>query len=156
MRSRLLLLTIEGENLAHDKTGIRWVRVIAAGVLTEVCVIAIMVAVMTTHNLMARGETLAEQTAFAGRAGSLIGPAGGALLAFLFALWACRRLKSDFILNGLLVGLVAAIVHIAMFLSSGMGFQLIYVIADALKIVAGVAGGYAAQKKFERASSSVS
>lgn len=125
---------------------------IVAGVLTEVCVIIVMVAVMTAHNLMARGETVAEQTAFAGRVGSVVGPIGGALLAFMFALWACRRLKADFVLNSLLVGIIAAIAHLALVLSSKMGYQLIYAIADVLKIVAAVAGGYMAQKNFKQTS----
>lgn len=136
--------------MTEDKTGIRWGRVIIAGVLAEVCVVAIMVAVLTVHNLMSRGETAAAQGEFAMRVGSFVGPVGGALLAFLFALWACRRLKSDFILNGLLVGIVAAIVHTALFLGSSVGYQLIYAVADALKIVAGAAGGYLAQRRFKQ------
>jgi hypothetical protein len=118
-----------------------------AGVLTEACIIILMVAVMTAHNLMARGETVAEQAAFANRIGSLIGPIGGALLSFLFALWACRRLRAGFILSGLLVGIVAALVHTALFLASRMGFQASYALADALKIFGGLAGGYVARQK---------
>lgn len=142
--------------MAHDKTGIRWAWVIAAGVLTEVCVVILMAVVITAHKFVARGATEAEQRAFVEQAGSLIAPVGGALLAFLFALWVCRRLKADFILNGLLVGVVGALLHTALFVASKVGYQAIYALADALKILGGLIGGYVAQKRFEQSSQKAS
>ncbi|HEX8164001.1 MAG TPA: hypothetical protein VF538_19175 [Pyrinomonadaceae bacterium] len=134
----------------RGKTGVRWGRVIAAGLLTEIGAVLIIVAAATAYKHTA-SPTAAEYQAFAERAGYYVGIFGGALLAFLFSSWACRPLGGDFMINGLLVGCVGASLHVALFAASGAGFQAAYLIADGLKLAAGALGGYLAQRHYGRA-----
>src|SRR5262249_8829125 len=94
---------------------IRWGRVIAAAVMAEIAVILMIGAVILGHRfLFAPNETAAETGAFGQVAGYYVAPAGAAIMTFLFVLWAARKLKSDFVLHGLLIG-VAGVVLTAAF-----------------------------------------
>ena len=139
----------------HDKTGVRWMRVIIAGVLTEACVVLLIVIVVTAYKY-AVSPTEADYQMFAGRVGFYVGVFGGALTAFVFALWVGRSLRADFLTNGFLVGCVAALLHVGLLAASKAEFQVAYVVADALKLVGGALGGYVAQKSHSRSHSSVS
>ncbi|MCA1641730.1 MAG: hypothetical protein LC785_07230 [Acidobacteria bacterium] len=138
----------------RDKTGVRWGRVIVAGLLTEIGVVLIIVAAVTVYRYAA-SPTEAEYQAFADRAGFYVGTCGGALLAFLFSSWVCRSLGADFILNGLLVGCVGVLLHVALFVASGAGFQKAYLVADGLKLAAGALGGYLARGRYSRSTESL-
>jgi hypothetical protein len=137
----------------HDKTGVRWGRVIVAGLLTEIGVILIIVAAITVYRHAASPDEAAHQ-AFADRAGFYVGIFGGALLAFLFASWVCRALKSDFIVNGLLVGCVGVLLHVALFVAARSEFQTAFLVADGLKLAAGALGGYLAGSRYDRSMNS--
>lgn len=131
----------------HNKTGIRWLKVIIAGLLTEVCVVILIIIVVTAYKYTL-SPTEDNFQAFANQAGYYIGIIGGALMAFLFALWVGRSLKADFLINGFLVACVAVILHVGLFVASRAEFQMAYVIADALKLVGGLAGGHLGQRKY--------
>lgn len=138
----------------HDKTGIRWGRVIAAGLLTEIGVVLIIIAAVAAYRAAA-SPTDAEYQAFAGRAGYYVGIVGGALLAFVFSSWVSRSLRSDFIVNGLLVGCAGALLHVVLFVASGAQFQAAYLIADGLKLLGGALGGYLARARYGRATNTL-
>src|SRR5947209_15140899 len=88
------------------KSGIRWGRIAVAAVLAEVATILIIGAVIMAHKLwIAPGQSDAETRAFGEIAGYYAGPAGSAVMTFLFVLWAARKLKSDLVLHGVLIGL---------------------------------------------------
>jgi hypothetical protein len=139
----------------HDKTGVRWVRVIIAGLLTEISVVLLIVIIVSVYKY-ALSPAEADYQSFASRVGLYVGVIGGALMAFLFSLWANRSLKADFLVNGFLVGCIAAILHIGLFVASGAGFQMVYVLADALKLCGGTLGGYLAQRKYKQSASALS
>src|SRR5262245_53512555 len=86
----------------EKKTRILWGRVILAAFLSEVGVIAALMAVIGVHRLAAPGRTAAEYQQFSDLAGYYVAPAAAGLAAFAAALWAVRRLTSDFIANGTL------------------------------------------------------
>ena len=131
----------------HDKIGIRWVRAIVAGVLTEASVVLVMGAAVMLYRFTASpGE--AEFQAFSDRVGTYVGVVGGAVAAFLFALWVGRTIRADFLVNGFLVGCVAALLHIGVLAGAGAQWQIAYVIADVLKLVGGALGGYVAQRRY--------
>ena len=112
-------------------TKIHWVRTIAAGVLAELAVFAVVFPVL--HFL--------GQRAFL--ASILI---ASALMPFLFAIWLCRRVESQFILHGALVGLVAALFYTALSLGLGQTQPLLYKVAHVLKVVGGACGGFVAAR----------
>jgi hypothetical protein len=133
----------------HDKSGVRWGRVIVAGLLTEIGVVLIIVAAVTAYRYVA-SPSEAEYQTFADRAGFYVGVVGGALLAFLFSLWVSRALRADFLVNGLLVGGVGVLLHVVLFVASKSEFQSAYLVADALKLAGGALGGYLAGSRYSR------
>lgn len=66
-------------------------------------------------------------------------------MPFMFALWVGKRIESLFVLHGALVGVVAALIYMA--LAWGQPQPLLYRIAHGLKIVGGVAGGVVASRR---------
>jgi hypothetical protein len=109
---------------------IHWVRVLVAGFLSELCVFAIVFPVLHFFG----------QQAFL--ASILI---ASFVMPFLFAIWVGRRISSQFILHGALVGLVAALFYVA--LAWGQPEPFLYKIAHGLKLVGGVAGGVVASRR---------
>jgi putative membrane protein (TIGR04086 family) len=113
---------------------LRWGRIVAGGLLAEVALILAIVPVG-----LRLGDTFLKYAA----------PPGSFVVCFLGALWACRPIESRFILHGLLVGAVAALFYIA--LTRFQPEPLAYVIAHALKLAGGAAGGWVSRKTWPSA-----
>jgi hypothetical protein len=110
--------------------GIHWLRVLLAGFLAEVAIIAIVLPIA----LLAGKSTL-----------TYTAPAASLLACFVFAIWVGRRLASHFVLHGVLVGVVATLIYVA--LTRGGPEPLAYLIAHALKLLGGAAGGFVAARR---------
>jgi Na+/proline symporter len=108
-------------------TELRWGRILVGGFCAELVVFAIVFPVLHFFG----------QRAFL--ASILV---ASAVLPFLFALWVCRRVTSNFVLHGLLVGVVAALLYLI--LTRGQPEPLLYKIAHGLKLVGGLLGGLVA------------
>ena len=109
--------------------GIHWLRVLLGGFLAEVSVIALVIPIA----LLAGKNTLTYSA-----------PAASLLACFGFALWVGRRLTSHFVLHGMLVGVVATLIYVA--LTRGGPEPPAYLIAHALKLLGGAAGGLLAAR----------
>lgn len=75
---------------------------------------------------------------------------GSAALPFLFALWVCRGGRPRPMLNGALVGAVAAAFYILLFMTTapaGQSQPLLYKIAHVLKVLGGLSGGLVASRR---------
>jgi hypothetical protein len=107
-----------------ESTQPRWGRVLVGGFLAELLVFATVFPVLDLFG----------QRAFL--AWVLIASAG---MPFIFAVWVGRGIESRFVLHGALVGLVAALIYMA--LTWGEPQPLLYQIAHGLKIAGGAAGG---------------
>jgi hypothetical protein len=107
--------------------GIHWPRVLLAGFLAEVAVIALVLPIA----LLAGKSTLPYSA-----------PAASLLACFAFAIWIGRPLTSQFVLHGILVGVVATLIYVA--LTRGGPEPLAYLTAHALKLLGGAAGGFVA------------
>jgi len=116
---------------------IHWVRVLLGGLLAELCVFAVVFPV----------RSLFGQHAFL--ASILI---ASAIMPFIFAQWVGRHIESAFVLNGTLVGVVAALFYLA--LAWGQPQPLLYKLAHGLKLVGGAAGGILASHRASRSSPS--
>ncbi len=124
------------------KPGIRWGRIALAAFLAEVGVILIIGAVSMAHRFwIAPGQTEAESRAFGEIAGYYAGPAGGALMTFLFVLWVGRMLNSDFVLHGVLVGVAGVLLTAGFIVVAKPEHRSMYVVSYVLRIAAGYLGG---------------
>lgn len=103
---------------------LRWGRILIGGICAELAVFAIVFPVLHFFG----------QTAFLV---SIL--AASAAMPFVFALWVDKRVESHRMLHGLLVGVVAALVYLA--LAWGQTEPLLYKIAHGLKFVGGLLGG---------------
>ena len=61
------------------------------------------------------------------------------VMPFVFAIWVARRIEAHFVLHGLLVGAVAALMYLV--IAWGQPEPLLYKIAHGLKLVGGLLGG---------------
>jgi hypothetical protein len=110
--------------------GIHWLRVLLAGFLAEVVVIVLVLPI----------------TVFVGKNTlPYSAPVASLLVCFVFAIWVGRGLTSQFVLHGILVGVVATLIYVA--LTRGGPEPLAYLIAHALKLLGGAAGGFVAARR---------
>ena len=108
----------------------RWGRILAGGFLAE---LALILAIVPLG--LRLGESFLHYSA----------PPGSFITCFLGAFWAARRARSRFVLHGLLVGVVAALIYVG--LTRGQPEPLAYIVAHVLKLLGGACGGYAASRR---------
>ena len=113
-----------------SSTTIHWGRILLGGLLAEVALILAIVPLG-----LRLGDNFLHYTA----------PPGSFVMCFLGALWVCRPIESHFILHGTLVGVVAALIYIA--LTRAQPEPLAYIVAHALKLAGGACGGLVAQQR---------
>jgi len=106
---------------------ISWGRMVVAGVLAEVILFVIVFSVLCVFNR---------------RAFLIAIVVGSAILPFLFSLWVGKRIHSNFVLQGALVGVVAVLFYVIV--SRARPEPTLYVISHGLKILGGMAGGLTA------------
>lgn len=82
---------------------------------------------------------------FARRAGSWVGPVGGALTLLLVTWWAGRASRRP-ILQGALIGLAVALLDFGILVASGEPFQVLFIVSNVGKVLAGVVGGWLATR----------
>jgi putative membrane protein (TIGR04086 family) len=119
-------------------TQFRWLRILVGGFLSELALFAVFIPATIVF-----GEKTGVYTAVVG---SFITP-------FLFGIWTARRVKSQFVLHGALVGIVGVVIYLG--LTRLQPEPLVYVFAHLLKLGGGSLGGYVAQMKVEGASGSL-
>jgi putative membrane protein (TIGR04086 family) len=114
---------------------IHWGRILLGGLLAEVALILAIVPLG-----LRLGDKFLHYTA----------PPGSFVVCFLGALWVCRRVESHFILHGTLLGVVAALIYVA--LTRGQPEPFAYIVAHALKLVGGACGGFVARRRRSQSS----
>jgi hypothetical protein len=114
----------------NTSVGIRWLRVLLGGFLAEVLVIALVI----PFALLLGKNTL-----------TYTAPAASLLACFVFAIWVGRGLNSRFVLHGVLVGVVATLIYVA--ITRGGPEPAAYLVAHGLKILGGAAGGLVAARR---------
>jgi putative membrane protein (TIGR04086 family) len=120
--------------MARDKemttARIHWVRILLGGLLAEVALILAIVPLG-----LRLGDNFLHYAA----------PPGSFVMCFLGALWVGRRIDARFILHGTLVGVVAALIYVALTRAQPEPFA--YIVAHGLKIAGGACGGFVAQRR---------
>src|SRR5258705_11924132 len=112
---------------------IHWARIVIFGFLSEVAVIAVFIPATVML-----GEKPGVYTAVIA---SLIMP-------FFFGMWATAKLKSQFVLHGILVGGVGILIYIV--LTQAQPEPLLYIVAHGLKLLGGGAAGFVIQGRKRR------
>jgi hypothetical protein len=113
---------------------IYWGRVVAGGLAAEFLVFALVFPLRAAFG----------ETAFL--ASILV---GSAAMPFLLALWVSRGGRPHALLNGALVGLVAAAFYVLLFTitAPGQSQPLLYQVAHVLKVLGGLGGGFVAGRR---------
>jgi len=112
---------------------IHWGRALVGGFLAEVAIVACMPVFLM----------------FGERAPLYGIPPACLAMTFVFAVWVGRRIESRFLLHGLLVGVVSALLYLGM--TWGQTLPLAYTISHGLKIVGGLGGGLVAAHRSRKA-----
>jgi hypothetical protein len=134
---------------------IRVGRILVAAIMSEVGVIAVLLAAITVYARLTP-VTDAEYAALGEQIGYYVAPTAGVLTTFLAVLWATRRLTSDFVTHGVLIGVVSVLLTVGFIFGARPEHRLMYVFAFVLRIAAGYAGGVVAQRRFAAAPSQTS
>jgi hypothetical protein len=127
-------------------SSLRWGRILLGGSLAEVLLIAAVIPVY------AAGGNEAIITAIA---------VGGSFLVFLPVAWWLGRTIERPILHGVLMGVAAAVIYLAISVIGRMvdpnapPMPLIYYLGHALKLAGGAVGGWLAERSASRAPRSV-
>ena len=138
---------------SSQKSRIRWGRIVVAAILSEVAVIAILVAATAVYSFAVPADQreLALQN-IGELVGYYVAPPVGALATFVFVLWVARKLESNFIINGVAVGVVSVLLTVGFLAGAKAEDRPMYLVAFALRIVAGYLGGWVAQQRRSRLS----
>ena len=121
----------------------RWLRAVLGGILAEMLVLVMILPVAFAVGYdLSTGDPSAVPPALNAAIviASFIAP-------LLLAQWVVRRLTSQFVLHGFLVGFMAFIVYMIPMTLSGESQPPIYWIAHAMKILGGVTGGFIAAQR---------
>ena len=120
----------------NSTSGIRWGRILIAGILAELFVVVLLAPVYLVF-----GEQAAVySTTWA----SFVG-------LFTLAVWVGRKIDSRFVLHGLLVSVVAILFYITVTLAQPE--SLLYIAAHAFKLLGGATGGFYAERRKQRLAS---
>ncbi len=107
-----------------------WVRVLIGGFLAEALLILIVIPI----NLKFGQHPLL-----------YVAPVGSLVTCLLLAWWVARGIQTRFVVHGLLVGVVAMLIYIA--LTRAQPEPFVYVLAHGLKLLGGAGGGWMAGRK---------
>lgn len=84
---------------------------------------------------------------FAAELGYWVGPAAGFIFCFLGAYLLSKNLAQSRIPNGILLGLLVAIIDVSILIGSDSEFQIIFLVSNTGRVVAGALGAYLAERQ---------
>ncbi len=129
----------------------RWLRAIGYGLLAEIAtIVTIVLVVLLYQYIFVRGLTKADYTLFGQRVGAILGPLGGTLYVFVFARRLMSRISSGFVAHGIVVAFAAIALSVGGSIAGHQGVPAGYVLASALKIIAGASAGFLYRRVFAR------
>lgn len=123
----------------------RWLRTVLGGILAELLVLVMILPVAYAVGFdLSTGVDPASVPPALNAAivvASFVAP-------LLLTQWVARRLTSQFVLHGFLVGFTAFAIYMIPMTLSGESQPLVYWIAHAMKILGGTTGGVVAARRF--------
>ena len=128
---------------------IHWKLIVAAGFLSEVAVIALFFLLLLAATLAGVPEIARPMTPL-DYVDALV---ASFVVVFLFTLWVGKRIDADFVLHGVLIGVVGILLFCVMWRATAgslLAQPALYVVAHALKVAGGIAGGLVAGTRKQR------
>ena len=127
---------------------IRWLWVLAAAFLAEAIVIAIFFLLLGIAMLAGVPEIAAPMSTL----DNIDALVSSFVMFFLLTRWAAKRIESDLVLHGALIGLTGVILFSVLWISTteSLAQPLPYVAAHCLKVAGGVTGGLVARQRRQR------
>jgi hypothetical protein len=121
---------------------IHWIRVLIAGVLSEVGVIVVLLVSIAIYKKLVPGATAQDGSPSLGeKIGYYVAPAAGFVTTGLAALWAVRGLETGIVANAVAVGIVSVVISLPFLLSARREHRLMYIVAFALRLLAAYLAG---------------
>jgi hypothetical protein len=123
----------------------RWVRAFLFGILAELAIIAIIIAVVQVHKHFVATHLSPEAYEDIGRrVGAIVGMTVAPEIVFVAAWPIVRSVTKHKIIHGLLVAIGAISLQLGGSLAGHAGLPMGYAYAVVLKLIAGAAAGYLA------------
>ena len=122
---------------------IKYLQLVVAAFAIEI--ISVLVLVILVALFGPADPELAQ--AFAEAWGYWVGPIAGFCFCFIGAYLLTKNLPDSRIPNGILLGLLVAIIDVSILVGSDSGFQIIFLVSNTGRIVAGTLGAYVAEKQ---------
>ena len=110
-----------------DVRRVHWIRVLVGGVLAEA---AVFLVVIPVYRIWGEHALL------------FIVPPSCLVACFVFGIWVARPVESRFVLHGVLVGILATLLYVAM--TAARPEPMAYLVAHGLKVIGGAVGGLVA------------
>ena len=124
-------------------TRIHFIRVLVAILASEALPILALVIVVLIFGVWRSPDSVTPEE-FAPMAGNWVGPIGGFLMTLVFARWAARHASERPFSHGIAVGIGTALLDVGLGIAlAGTGVtQVIFVLSNAGRILAGILGGW--------------
>ncbi len=117
---------------------VRIARTLITALVAEILAIAGLVIAVALF-----GPSEAEAAAeWAAETGWWFGPVAGFILCLVGGWFVARGATSDHVVHGLLLGVVVAAIDVGLLLAGGAEFQMVFVISNVGRVVAGGVGGW--------------
>ena len=127
---------------------VHWGRIVIAGFLSEVAVLAIFFLLLISATLAGVPEIARPMSTLAYMDAML----SSFVMVFLFSLWVGKRIESGFVLHGTLVGVVGILLFTIMWVATtrSLAQPPVYVVAHLLKVLGGITGGVVVERRKRR------
>jgi len=120
-------------------------RVVVAVIAAELLGVLALVAVVALFG----PANAADAQTYAERMGLWIGPSSGFVLCAIGGWWVGRSVVNDRVMHGLVLGVLAAALDIALLLAAGASVTLVPAMSNVGRIAAGTLGGWLANYQQE-------
>lgn len=119
---------------------VRIARTLVTALIVEILAIATLVVAVA---LFGPSEAEAAQE-WAAETGRWLGPVAGFILCLFGGWFVARGAASDHVVHGLFLGAVVAAIDIGLLIAGGSGFEMVFVVSNVGRMVAGAIGGWLA------------
>ena len=122
---------------------IKYLQLVVAALAIEIISVLVLVIMVAIFGPPDPGQA----QAFAADLGYWVGPIAGFIFSFLGAYVITKNLSRSRIPNGILLGLLVAIVDVSILVGSDRGFEMIFLVSSTGRLVAGTLGAYVAERQ---------